>query len=128
METLIEKINALYKELEELLDNTYDTREGDSDEMAEAKGNMYGDMTNLMLSIEWVLNEHKKATIMDDKRYILCYIDTTGHAVWESISGMDAMDERVFELSKELSCKPLDILVFDYDTEVYMDFRNAISK
>lgn len=62
METLVEKISKLHQELDALTNNTFDTREGDSSDMEEAKANMYGDMVNLMLSIEWVLDEHKKTT------------------------------------------------------------------
>lgn len=59
------------------------------------------------------------------KTYVICYFDMNGNTVWESIYGSDATDERVYNLAMELNCDPLDILVFDYDTELSMNFRNA---
>ena len=46
--------------------------------------------------------------------FIICYTDSIGHPVWESVSGEDAMQERVCELVELYNLDAdEDILVFD---------------
>lgn len=46
--------------------------------------------------------------------FIICYTDDRGNNIWEGISGEDAMQERIFELTELYKvCTDEDILVFD---------------
>lgn len=49
--------------------------------------------------------------------YIICY-ELDGENIWEMVSGEDAMQIRVDELTKELDCEAEDIMVFDKETEL----------
>lgn len=49
--------------------------------------------------------------------FILCYTNEKLEDVWEMVTGEDAMQVRVGELSEELGCDTDDIMCFDRSTE-----------
>lgn len=55
--------------------------------------------------------------VEDDFDYVICYEDFDG-SKWETISGEDAMQVRVNELTRSLDCDPEDIMVFEIGSQL----------
>ena len=51
--------------------------------------------------------------------YIICYTDDRGNNIWEGISGEDAMQERIFELTELYKvCTDDEVFVFDFTQQL----------
>ena len=50
--------------------------------------------------------------------YVICWTTLGGQNQWEIVNSVDAMQERVLQLEKELKCDADDILVFDTDNQI----------